>query len=154
LRRGKIMILRKMSAVFALSVAAVVASVPAIAQEWPMVPGDYWEVTGIDIKDGGGLKYAQWLASEWKDNMEFSKSKGWIKDYMIFSNVYGRANEPDLYLITVTESVASGAEGQRRAEEFRAWKKKTIEQMQSESGNRAEYREVMSDSLLQELKFR
>jgi hypothetical protein len=148
------MILRKMSAVFALSLAAVVASAPAIAQEWPMVPGDYWEVTGIDIKDGGGLKYTQWLASEWKDNMEFSKSKGWIKDYMILSNVYGRANEPDLYLITVTESVASGAEGQKRAEEFTAWKKKTIEQMQSESGNRAEYREVMSDSLLQEWKFR
>lgn len=148
------MILRKMGAVFALSVAVVVASAPAVAQEWPMVAGDYWEVTGIDIKDGGGLKYAQWLASEWKTNMEFSKSKGWIKDYKIFSNVYGRANEPDIYLITVTESVVSAAEGQKRGEEFRAWKKKTIEQMQSESGNRAEYREVMSESLLQELKFR
>lgn len=148
------MILKKMSAAFALSVAVVVASAPAVAQELPMVPGDYWEVTGIDLKDGGGLKYVQYLASEWKDNMEFSKSKGWIKGYMILSNVYGRANEPDLYLITVTESVVAGAEGQKRGEEFRAWKKKTIEQMQSESGNRAEYREVMSESLLQEWKLR
>jgi len=146
--------LRDIRAAFALTVAALLVSAPAAAQEWPMVPGDYWEVTGIDIKDGGGLKYAEWLASEWKSNMEFSKSKGWIKDYKIFSNVYGRANEPDIYLITVSESIVSAADGQKRAEEFRAWKKKTIAQMQSESGNRAEYREVMSDSLLQELKFR
>jgi len=146
--------LKDIRAAFALTVAALLVSAPAAAQEWPMVPGDYWEVTGIDIKDGGGLKYAEWLASEWKSNMEFSKSKGWIKDYKIFSNVYGRANEPDIYLITVSESIVSAADGQKRAEEFRAWKKKTIAQMQSESGNRAEYREVMSDSLLQELKFR
>jgi hypothetical protein len=146
--------LREIGAIVALAVAGVVASAPAVAQEWPMVQGDYWEVTGIDIKDGGGLKYAQWLASEWKSNMEFSKSKGWIKDYKIFSNVHARANEPDMYLITVSESVVSAADSQKRAEEFRAWKKKTLEQMQSESGNRAEYREVMSDVLLQELTFR
>lgn len=146
--------LREIGAIVALAVAGVVASAPAVAQEWPMVAGEYWEVTGIDIKDGGGLKYTQWLASEWKSNMEFSKSKGWIKDYKIFSNVHARANEPDMYLITVSESVVSGAEFQKRTDEFRAWKKKTLEQMQSESGNRAEYREVMSDMLLQELTFR
>ena len=37
---------------------------------------------------------------------------------------------------------------------LRAWKKKTIEQTQSESDNRDEYREVMSKSLLREPKFR
>ena len=148
------MILRKMSAVLALSLAAVVASAPAIAQEWPMVPGDYWEVTGIDIKDGGGLKYTQWLASEWKDNMEFSKSKGWIKDYKIFANAYPRAGEPDLYLVRIVDSVVSGAEGEKRQAEYREWQKKTIAQMDAESGNRAEYREVMGTNLLQEMTFR
>jgi hypothetical protein len=34
------------------------------------------------------------------------------------------------------------------------WQTKSIEKMQAESGNRAEYRTVMSDSLLQVLKFR
>jgi hypothetical protein len=105
-------------------------------------------------KDGGGLQYAQFLAGEWKDNLEFSKSQGWIKDYKIFSNVHARSGEPDLYLVTITESIVSAAEGDKRFDAFQAWKKKTIQQMQSESGNRAEYREVMSDSLLQELSVR
>jgi len=35
-----------------------------------------------------------------------------------------------------------------------AWQKKSAEKMVDESGNRAEYREVKSDSLLQVLKFR
>jgi predicted metal-binding transcription factor (methanogenesis marker protein 9) len=39
-------------------------------------------------------------------------------------------------------------------QEYMAWRKKTLEQMVSESGNRAEYREVMSESLLQVLSFR
>jgi hypothetical protein len=135
--------------------AATTMSAAATAQDqWPLVLGDYWEVTGIDLKDGGSLKYAEWLASEWKDNLEFSKSKGWIKDYKIFSNVHARANEPDLYLVTITESLVSAAEDDKRFEEFRAWKKKTIAQMQTESGNRAEYREALGDSLLRELKVR
>lgn len=142
--------------VFALVLGAssMMVATGAVAQEWPFVPGNYWEVTGIDIKDGGGLKYSKWLASEWRENLEFSKSKGWIKDYKVFSNVYARSNEPDIYLVTVTDSIVSGAESEKRAAEYRAWRKKTIEQMQSESGNRAEYRTVMSDSLLQELNFR
>jgi len=138
----------------ALGAASMIAAGSASAQEWPLVQGNYWEVTGIDIKDGGGLKYAQFLAGEWKNNLEFSKSQGWIKDYMIFSNVYARAGEPDLYLVTITESIVSGTESEKRQDAYMAWRKKTLEQMQSESGNRAEYREVISDSLLQELKIR
>jgi len=138
----------------ALGAASMIAAGSASAQEWPLVPGNYWEVTGVDVKDGGGLKYAQFLAGEWKNNLEFSKSQGWIKDYMIFANVYARPNEPDLYLVTITESIVSGAESEKRQQEYMAWRKKTIEQMQSESGNRAEYREVISDALLQEYKIR
>jgi len=149
------MSIRKIVSVLVLSAAAATMSAAASAQEqWPLVFGDYWEVTGIDIKDGGGLSYSKWLATEWKDNLEFSKSKGWIKGYKIFSNVHARANEPDLYLVTISESIESAAVGDKRFEEFQAWKKKTIAQMQTESGNRAEYREVLSDALLQEMTIR
>lgn len=136
----------------ALSSTMMVSNV--IAQDPPFVGGDYWEVTGIDIHDGGGLRYAKWLASEWRKNLEFSKSKGWIKDYKVFSNVHGRKGEPDIYLIRIMESVVSGAEGDKRGKEYREWQTKSMEEMQAESGNRAEYREVMSSSLLQELNFR
>lgn len=146
--------IRKTMFILALGASSMMMASGALAQEWPLAPGDYWEVTGIDIKDGGGLKYAEWLASEWRENLEFSKSQGWIKDFMILSNVHARSDEPDLYLVTVTESLVSAAEGRERMQEYMAWRKKTLEQMVSESGNRAEYREVMSESLLQVLSFR
>lgn len=144
----------KSIAVLALGFSSMMVAAGAVADESPFVSGDYWEVTGIDIKDGGGLKYANWLASEWRENLEFSKSKGWIKGYKVFSNVYNRSNEPDIYLVTITDRIVSGPEGEKRSQEYMAWRKKTIAQMDSESGNRAEYRTVMSSSLLQELNFR
>ena len=137
---------------FALSSTMMVSS--AVAQEWPLVGGDYWEVTGIDVHDGGSYKYASWLASEWRKNLEFSKSKGWIKDYMILANVHGRSDEADLNLIRVMKIVPSGAEGEKRQKEYQDWQTKTIKEMQAESGNRAEYREVMSTSIKQHLTLR
>ncbi len=146
--------IRKTMLVLVLGASAMMMSVGAQAQEWPMKAGKYWEVTGIKLSDGAGLKYANWLASEWRENLEFSKSQGWIKDYMVLANVHSRSDEPDLYLIRVMESVPSAEEGEKRQKKYMEWRKKTIAQMQSESGNRAEYRTVMSTSLLQHLKFR
>ena len=143
-----------MIAVLTFGASTIMMSAPALAEEWPLKGGDYWEVTGIKIHDGGSYKYAKWLATEWRKDLEFAKSKGWIKDYMIISNVHPRSSEPDLYLVRVRESIVSAAEGEKRQKEYMEWQEKSIEKMQSESGNRAEYRTVMSDSLLQVLKFR
>ena len=145
---------KKTICVVAMGAASLTVTTVASADEWPLVQGSYWEVTGINVKDGGGLKYAAWLATEWKKNLEFSKSKGWIKDYKIFANEYARAGEPDLYLVRIVDSIVSGAEGEKRQAEYQEWQKKTIAQMDAESGNRAEYREVMGTNLLQELTFR
>jgi hypothetical protein len=146
---------RKLITPLAAAVLAGTMCIPAVAQEkFPLVQGDFWEVTGVDLKDGGALKYAEFIASEWKENQEFAKSKGWVKDYKIFGNVHAREGEPDLYLVTIRESLVSGAENDKRGDEFQAWRKKTIAQMQAESGNRAEYRTILSDELLQELKIR
>jgi len=141
-------------AVLALGASTLIMASGALADEWPFVGGDYWEVTGIDVKDGGSWKYTNWLASEWRKDAEFAKSKGWIKDYKVIANVYSRSDEPDLYLIRIREDVPSGAEGEKRQKEYMAWQKKSLEKLVGESGNRAEYREVMSSSLLQELNFR
>jgi len=140
--------------VLALGASSMLMTARAMADEWPLVPGSYWDVTGVKIKDGGGLAYANFLAGEWRENQEFAKSKGWIKSYMIFGNSYARPGEPDLYLVSVTEDVPSAATSEKRSDEYMAWRKKTLAQMQKESGNRAEFREVISNSLLQELTFR
>jgi len=135
-------------------VAAMVPSTQALAEEWPLVQGDHWEVTGIHLKDGGALSYANFLADQWRKDQEFAKSKGWIKSYTVLVNAYPRKGEPDLYLIAVTEGVPSGPEGEKRNAEYMAWSKTSIADQQKASGNRAEFREVGSSSLLQEMKFR
>ena len=138
-----------------LVAAALLASAAtSLADEWPLGPGDFWEVSGIKTKDGGEFKYAEWLATEWRQNVEFAKSKGWLKDAKIVYNMYPRDGEADLYLIWIRESIPTGAEGDKRSQEFQEWKKKTIATMVGESGNRAEYRKVLSSSLLQEASFR
>lgn len=141
-------------AVIAIVWSSLSLNTAAVADEWPLVGGDYWIVTGIDIADGGGWKYANWLATEWRKNLEYTKSKGWIKDYMIIANVHNRSDEPDLYLIRVVEDVPSGAEFEERQKAFQEWNEKSIEKMVGESGNRAEYRTIMSTSLLQAMSFR
>jgi hypothetical protein len=146
--------MKKALFVLALCVSSMMFSTAVMAQEWPLVSGDYWTVTGIEIKDGGDLKYSNWLASEWKKNAEFAKSKGWLKDYMLVGNVHPREGEADIYLIRVFESMPSGPEGEKRYAEYMEWQTKSEEQMEGESGNRAEYRTVLSTSLLQELNFR
>ncbi len=147
-------VIRKAVVTIAVGALSAVMATGAFADEWPLKGGDYWEVTGIDIKDGGGWKYANWLATEWRKDLDFAKSKGWIKDYMIVANVHARVGEADLYLIRVREDIPSAAVGEERQKEYMEWQKKSIEEMVDESGNRAEYREVLSDSLLQVLKFR
>jgi hypothetical protein len=136
---------------FALSAGM---QVPAWAGEWPFAGGDFYEITGVKLKDGGELAYANFLATEWKADQEFAKSKGWIKSYTVLSNNYPRKGEPDLYLIIVSERLPSGPEGDKRQDEYVAWKKKSQTQMAKESGNRLEIREIQSNELLQELKFR
>lgn len=144
----------KLMAVLTFGASTIMMSGSVVAEEWPFVPGDYWEVTGIDLADGGAYKYSKWLANEWRKDLEFAKSKGWIKDYMVLSNVHARSDEPDLYLVRVFENLSDSEETQKRQKEYMEWQSKSIEKMQAESGNRAEYRTVMSDSLLRVLKFR
>lgn len=131
-----------------------IQSVYADGHEPPFIGGDYWEVTGIQVSDGAGLKYSKWLASEWRKNMDFAVSEGWLKDYMVVSNVHARADEPDLYIIVVFENMPTVAEEEKRRETYLEWSKKSMEKMQNESGDRAEFRTVMSTALMQEMKFR
>ena len=121
---------------------------------YPLVSGDFWEITGVDIKPGGGLYYANHLTDRWRASQEFAKSQGWIKDYMVFGNYYNRAGEPDLYLVTIMEKIPSGPESEAQYDAFREWAEATTEQLASENADRAEFREITGTSLLQELNFR
>ena len=126
----------------------------AMAQESPLVAGEYADVGGIFVKDGASLKYAMHLATNWKKNQDFAKSQGWITDYKIYINEYPRNGEPNVYLMTTFASMPDTAEEARRTKAYEAWAKTTFGQREAESGNRAEYRTVMSSMLLREYKVR
>ncbi|HQR20675.1 MAG TPA: hypothetical protein PKV98_07405 [Burkholderiaceae bacterium] len=147
-------LLTKALLIFTFCATSAVINTPALASDWPTVPGDFYEVTGVKLKDGGALTYMNFLATEWRADQEFAKSKGWIKSYMVLSNAYPRKGESDLYLVVISERLPSGSEADKRDDEYMAWKKKTQAQMQKESGSRLEVREIETSSLLQELKFR
>ena len=135
-------------------IAASVLATPVMAQGWPTVPGDYWEVSAVDIADGSGLAYMTFLADRWRKNQEFAKSQGWIKGYHVLSNEYARKDEPDLFLIVVFDRFVDAAEGERRRVAFEAHNQRTTAQLQAESGDRAKIRTLAGDMLLRELKFK
>lgn len=89
----------------ALGAAAMLTSIPAVAQELPLVGGDYWDVTSVKIDDGHFAEYADFLVSDSRKQNEYAKSKGWIKAYYILSNNNNRKDEPDLYLVTVGDRI-------------------------------------------------
>ncbi|WP_265563547.1 hypothetical protein [Sphingomicrobium arenosum] len=131
--------------------AATIWAAPAAAQDWPMTPGHYWEVTGVSVDDGHALDYANWLASRWVSNQEFAKSQGWIAGYHILNNVHARDDEPDLYLITIFDEMVDAEEGERRRLAYQQHMQRSAAQLQQESGQRATYRHVGSTILLRDM---
>lgn len=133
---------------------AIALSSPAAAQNSPFTPGDYEEVGMIDVSDGGGTAYANFLATTWKKNQEFAKSKGWITGYSVLANVNPRPGEPDLYLVTSFTSLPDAAEDEKRNQAYRDFMKQSDADMDAASGDRAKYRTVIGSFLLRQLKFK
>lgn len=133
---------------------AIALSTPAAAQNSPFTPGDYEDVGMIDVSDGGGIEYANFLADTWRKNQEFAKSKGWITGYQVLANINPRPGEPDLYLVTSFSSLPDAAEEEKRAAAYREFMKASDAQMEAASGDRAKYRTVMGSFLLRQMKFK
>ena len=133
---------------------AVAMSSPAAAQNSPFTPGAYAEVGMIDVSDGGGLEYANFLATTWKKNQEFAKSKGWITGYQVLANVNPRPGEPDLYLVTSFTSLPDAAEDEKRNQAYRDFMKQSDADAEAASGDRSKFRTVMGSFLLRQLKFK
>ncbi|HEY6662810.1 MAG TPA: hypothetical protein VIZ66_07795 [Sphingomicrobium sp.] len=137
-------------ALAALAAATIAFTVPAVSQELPVRSGDYWDVASISVDDGHFPDYVDFLAGEFRKRNEFSKSKGWIKDYKILANVNPRDGEPDLYLVTVFDHMTTPAEDIQREKEMNTFMAQTTRQGAAGSAHRATYRKLRGDMLLQE----
>ena len=128
---------------------------PALAQNNdPFIGGDYVTVTGISIDDGHYMDYATFLSGYWKAQEDFAVKQGWSTGYEILANVNARKGEPDLYLMRRFKNIPDGVEGERRAEMIRKQVKQDDAQMEASSGERAKFRHVDSEMLLQRLEWR
>jgi hypothetical protein len=138
----------------ALGAATMAFAIPASAQEFPIMGGDYWTVAEITVDDGHFGDYADHLAGLYRKSMDFQKSKGWIKASYILANVNKRADEPDLYLVTIADRPTTPAEDEARAKEINAFLKSSARQGDTQSGERAKYRKLGGSMLLQEQVYR
>ena len=127
---------------------------PASAQDFPLRGGDYWEVAEISIDDGHFGDYADHLAGLYRRTTDFAKSKGWIKSYHILSNYNKRANEPDLYLVSIMDRIPTPAESEAREKELNAYLQSSQRQQDTLSGARAKFRHLGGTMMLQELTYR
>ena len=135
----------------ALGAATIAYAIPAATQDLPLVGGDYWDVTSVKIDDGHFGDYADFLAGQFRKENEFAKSKGWIKAYYIFGNNNVRKDEPDLYLVTVSDRLPTPAEQISRNKELNAYMATDDRKSLAGSGQRATYRHITGDMLLQQL---
>lgn len=134
---------------FALAFAA-----PVAAQESSYTPDSYWEVSMIDVEDGQDENYADFLAAQWKKGQEWAKQKGYIDSYHVLANSNARADEPDLYLITVFKKFYDTPEQLRQQKEYEAMMKKDTRVLTTESGQRGSMRRLKGSMLLRELKLK
>jgi len=142
------------SVFIALCASTVALASPATSQDYPLKGGNFWTVAEIMIDDGHAGDYADHLVGAYRKNMDFSKSKGWMKNSYILSNVNKRAGEPDLYLVTVSDRVTTPAEDEAREKELNAFLATTARDEDKKSGARAKFRKLGGNMLLQEMLYK
>lgn len=141
-----------MALALGLAPAALLWAGPVFAAEdFPTDPGAFWDISAIDVLDGGDTAYTNWLATEWKKQEEFAKLKGWIKDYKVLSNLYPRKGEPDIYLVTVYDEFPDARKmiAQRSRHGILSEDQRELD---AESGDRGKFRTILGSMMLQELK--
>ena len=137
-----------------IGAATLTLSTAVAAQDYPLKGGNFWSVAEITIDDGHFGDYADHLAGAYRKDIDFSKSKGWIRNSYILSNLNKRAGEPDLYLVTISDHVPTPAEDELREKELNAFLATTTRDEDKQSGVRAKYRKLGGTMLLQELLYR
>lgn len=138
----------------AMTAIALAFASPAVAQQYPVVGGDYVTVGMISVDDGHDLDYINHLAGMWRKGQEFALKQGWITGYEILTNENRRAGEPDYYLLTRFAKFPDAAEEDKREAAYNAYMATTNAAMQAASGERAKYRHQVGSMLLRSWKWR
>jgi hypothetical protein len=106
----------------AIAVSVFVAMLlPAFSQAQaparPFHDGPVWSLTFIKAKPGVGLKYMNYLATEWKTEQEALKSAGLSLDYKVIESESHSQNDWDLMLMTEFKDLATREANKDKARE-------------------------------------
>ena len=109
-----------LAAVMTLGLAMFATPASAQLQPWEdyEASDSVWIVTHVDLDPGTFGIYLEGLKSTWIAANEVAKELGQIKDYAIYSNQFGGADEFDLVLVVELESTDDIAPNRQRYEEF------------------------------------
>ncbi len=113
---------RRFGLAVTMTLALAVFATPASAQLQPWqdfeASESVWIVTHVDLDPGTFGIYLEGLKSTWIAANEVAKELGQIKDYAIYANQFGGADEFDLLLVVEMESTDDIAPNRERYEEF------------------------------------
>jgi hypothetical protein len=124
--RGNIMfstqLMRRFGLAAVLTLGLAMFATPATAQLQPWqdyeASDSVWIVTHVDLDPGTFGIYLEGLKSTWIAGNEVAKELGQIKDYAIYANQFGGADDFDLVLVVELESTDDIAPNRQRYEEF------------------------------------
>ena len=105
-------------ATFGLAMLATPASAQLQVWEDYEASDGVWLVTHVDLDPGTMGIYLEGLKSTWIAANEVAKELGQIKDYAIYANQYGSADDFDLLLVIQMESTDDIAPNRERYMKF------------------------------------
>ena len=147
--------MKNMFRVVAVAVFAAML-LPALTQaQTPVRPfhdGPVWELTFVKAKPGIGLKYMNYLATDWKTEQEAWKKAGLILDYKVIATEAHGTTDWDLMLMTEYKDLATMEANQDKMEEV-AYKALQGNDQKMIAGyeERASWREIVGGRLAREI---
>ena len=118
----------------------------------PFHDGPVWDITFVKAKPDIGLKYMNFLATEWKTEQEALKKAGLTLDYKVIATEAHGTNDWDLMLMTEFKDLATMEANQDKREEV-ADKALQSDDKKMIAGyeERASWREIVGDRLAREI---
>lgn len=138
----------------ALSLAALAAPAPVLAQSSSYTPGTVWQISSIKIEPGQFENYLDYLGGNWRKQLEYGKTRGYIVSYHVFAVNNAREGEPDLMLAVEYKDYVPVAQQLEYQKGYEAMMAMDTHKIDAASGKRVTMRREMGSIELQELKLK
>jgi len=118
----------------------------------PFHDGPVWTLTFVHTKPGLGLKYMEYLATEWKKEQDALKKAGLILDYKVIGAESHSPNDWDLMLMTEFKDLATLEANEDKMETV-AMQALDLNDQKMLQGyqERSTWREILGDRLAREI---